>query len=125
MPPDVLSHLAGRGRGQLKFRNLKHLLPDGWAVWDRTPDWNSVVASLPEILTCLVPLPGLICFQQGIEGMHICGQIGDKLFVVVDHPQEGTELTHIAWCWGSLDGVKFGWCYMNGLSINVLPKVVD
>ena len=93
MPPDVLSYLAGHGRGQLKFRNWKHLLPDGWAVWDCTPDWNSVVASLPEILTCLVPLPGLTCFQQGIEGMHICGQIGDKLFVVVDHPQEGTELT--------------------------------
>ena len=50
--------------------------------------------------------------------MHKCGQIGDKRSVVDDHSQERMELTHIAWCRDPLDGVNFGWCHMNALSIN-------
>ena len=52
--------------------------------------------------------------------MRKCGHIGDKLPVVVDHPQEGMKLTHVVWCKSPLDVVNFGWCYMNALTINVV-----
>ena len=53
--------------------------------------------------------------------MHQYGQIGDKLPIVVDHLQEGTQLPHIARYWGLLDGIHLCWCYTNAM----VPKVIN
>ena len=102
----VTGYLSCKTNGQFGIVMYQH--------WTGT---QLMLRCLKYILTRLVPLPGLTCFQQsiegvhkcgGIEGMHKCGPIEDKLPIVLDHLQEGTELTRIAWCRGPLDGINFG-----------------